>query len=67
MHVRSACDQWRLPGQCNACCVAVEFILGVLHHLMMSAHPILYVVFVFNLPRKWRVLSSSQCVDEAWF
>ena len=49
MHVRSACDQWRLPGLCNACCVAVEFIHGVLHHLMMKLI-LVFVVFVFNPP-----------------
>ena len=49
MHVRSACDQWRYPGQCNVCCVAVEFIRAVLRRLMMK--PIRsYVVFVFNTP-----------------
>ena len=49
MHVRSACDQWRLPGQCNACCVGGEFMHGVLHHLMMKLI-LLFVVFVFNPP-----------------
>ena len=49
MHVRLACDQWRLPGQCNACFVAVEFIHGVLHHPMMKLI-LLSVVFVFNPP-----------------
>ena len=49
MHVRSACDQWRLPGQCNACCVAVEFMRGVLHHHMMKL-TLLSVVFVFKPP-----------------
>ena len=47
MHVRSACDQWKLPGQCNACCVAVEFMHGVLHHLMMMLI-LSFVVFVFS-------------------
>ena len=45
MHVRSACDQWKLPGQCNVCCV----VRGVLHHLMMRLI-LYYVVFVFNTP-----------------
>ena len=49
MHVRYACDQWKIPGQCNACCVAVKFMLGVLHHLMMKLI-LLFVVFVFNPP-----------------
>ena len=49
MHVRSACDQWSLPGQCNACCVVVEFMRGVLHHLMMKLTR-LSVVFVFKPP-----------------
>ena len=49
MHARSACDQWRFPGQCNACCVAVDFIRGVLHHLMKRLTPF-YAVFVFNTP-----------------
>ena len=40
MHVRSACDQWSLPGRCNACCVAEEFMRGVLHHPYDEAHPI---------------------------
>ena len=49
MHVRSACGQWKLPGQGNACCVVVEFIHGVLHHLMMMLIR-WYVVFVDNTP-----------------
>ena len=49
MHVRSACDQWSLPGQCNACCVAEEFMRGVLHHLMMRL-TLSFVVFVFRPP-----------------
>ena len=49
MHVRSACDQWILPGQCNACCVVVEFMHGVLHHLMMKLI-LSSVVFVFSPP-----------------
>ena len=49
MHVRSACDQWRLRGQCNACCVDAEFMRGALHHLMMKLTR-LFVVFVFNPP-----------------
>ena len=49
MHVRSACGRWKIPGQCNACCVAVEFTLGVLHLHMMKLI-LSFVVFVFNPP-----------------
>ena len=35
MHVRFACELAVWIGRCNACSVAVEFILGVLRHLMM--------------------------------
>ena len=49
MHARSACDQWTFPGQCNACCVAVEFIHGVRRHLM-TMRTQYYVVFVFKPP-----------------
>ena len=49
MHVRYACGQWRIPGQCNACFVAVEFMPGVLRHHMMKLI-LLSVVFVFDPP-----------------
>ena len=49
MHVRSACGQMVYRGQCNACCVVVEFIRGVLRHLMMKLI-LYYVVFVFKPP-----------------
>ena len=35
MHVRYACELAVWIGLCNACSVAVEFILGVRRHLMM--------------------------------
>ena len=57
------------PGQHNACCVAAEFIHGVLHHLMTNsdeAHPIL-CRFCVQSSRKWCFFSASQCVDKAWF
>ena len=55
MHVRSACGQWKLPGQCNACYVVAEFIRGALHHLMMELIQS-FVVFVFKPPTE--VVSS---------
>ena len=61
MHVRSVCGQAVSSGRCNACCVAAEFILGVLRHLMMKL-TLYYVVFVFKpLTKVVRLFVFTMC------